>query len=458
MGWIDQEMAGVELKDARLEKRVKKLVERFSNRPDGSIPEVCGDWAGTKAAYRFFDNPKVSRAAIMDSHRQACVKRIGEEERVLVLQDTTSLDFSHHPATTGLGPLENPKQRGMLMHTSMAVSEAGVPLGILDQQMWTRDPAEVGQRHQRKERPIEEKESYKWLAGLEQSTSGLPCQVCVITVADREADVYELFQTAGEDRWYVVRAAWNRRLAGNDPDYLWQAVSRAPVAGVISVEVGRGKDRPPREALLSLRFIQVTLRPPRRGSGQSALVPLQVTVIEVLEENPPPGEAPLHWLLLTNLPIVTFEDAAQCVQWYALRWLVERFHYVLKSGCRLEERQLATVDRLDRLLAVFSIVAWRLLWLTYQARVTADVPCTVALETHEWQALHGFIHRSPILPSEPPSLAQAILWIARLGGFLNRKSDASPGVKVLWRGWRRLQDIADTWLLTHPPPSPQRCG
>jgi len=458
MGWVDDELAGVDLNDTRLEERLKTLVEQFSDNPGGSIPDVCGDWAGTKAAYRFFDNPKVSHAAIMDSHREACVKRIEGEERVLVLQDTTTLNFSHHPATTGLGPLENPKQRGMLVHTSMAVSTAGVPLGILDQKVWVRDPAEVGQRHRRKARPIEEKESFKWLTGLAQSTRDLPGQVCVITVADREADVYELFQAAGEDTQYVVRAAWNRRLVGDEPDYLWEAVRRAPVAGTMAVEVGRSKERAPREALVSLRFTQVALRPPRRSSGQPPLVPLMVTIIEALEEDPPPGEAPLHWLLLTNLPVVTFEDAAQCVRWYALRWLVERFHYVLKSGCRLEDRQLATADRLDRLLAVFSIVAWRLLWLTYQARVTTDAPCTVALETHEWQALYAFIHRSPAPPTEPPSLAQAVLWIARLGGFLNRKSDASPGVKVLWRGWRRLQDIADTWLLTHPPPSFQRCG
>jgi len=458
MGWVEQELDGIDLKDARLENRLQKLIEQFSERPGASIPKACEDWAGAKGAYRFFDNPKVSHRAIMDSHRQATVERVEQEELVLVLQDTTSLDFSHHPETVGLGPLENPRQQGMLLHSSLAVSEAGVPLGILDQQVWRRDPAQVGQRHRRKERPIEEKESYKWLKGLDNSTRNLACDICVVSVADREADVYELFQAAGEDKKYLVRAAWNRHLDSQEPDYLWQAVRQAPLAGALVVEVGRGKDHPPREATLSVRFTQVTLRPPRRPTGQTGLRPLRLYALEAFEENPPPDQEPLHWLLLTNVPVRTLADAQRCLRWYALRWLVERFHFVLKSGCRIEARQLATADRLERLAAVFSVVAWRLLWLTYQGRVTPDAPCTLALQTHEWQALYAFVHRSPDLPAEPPSLAQAVQWIAQLGGFLNRKSDGMPGVKVLWLGWQRLQDIADTWLFTHPPPDLPRCG
>jgi hypothetical protein len=155
---------------------------------------------------------------------------------------------------------------------------------------------------------------------------------------------------------------------------------------------------------------------------------------------------------LTNRPVNTFEEAQQCVRWYGLRWLVERYHFVLKSGCCIEARQLETNERLERCLGVYAIVAWRLLWLTYQARQTPHAPCTVALETYEWQALYCYIHRTSTPPAEPPSLHQVVRWIAQLGGFLGRKGDGEPGVKVLWRGWQRLHDIAETWRLSHPPP------
>jgi len=175
-------------------------------------------------------------------------------------------------------------------------------------------------------------------------------------------------------------------------------------------------------------------------------------VIEVREVNPPAGEKAIRWLLLTSLALDSIEQARTYVRWYTYHWLIERFHYVLKSGCQLEERQLCQEKRLERLLAVFSLVAWQLLWLTYQARLAPDAPCTVALQPHEWQALYAFIQRNPHLPTTAPTLHQAVRWIAQLGGFLGRKGDGEPGVKVLWRGWQRLQDIAATWTRLHPPP------
>ncbi len=450
--WVAQELACIRLGDARLDRRLHILVEQFAEQPTASIPQACGSWGSTKAAYRFFDNTKVSHGAILDGHRQACLDRVAQEELVLVLQDTTSLDYTHHPQTQGLGPLENPDCQGMLAHSALAVSEAGVPLGLLDQQIWTRDPEEVGQRHQRKKRPIEEKESFKWLKGLRASLKGLPAQVCLITVADREADIFDFFLDAETHKTQVlVRAAWNRRLT-DPPGYLWDEVARTPVRGRFIVEVGRAQDRKPREATVVVRFTPVAVRPPRHRLHEPSLHPLPLYAIEVREEDPPSEVEPLHWLLLTNRPVESFEEAQRCVRWYGLRWLVERYHFVLKSGCQIEERQLETADRLERCLGVYAIVAWRLLWLTYQARVTPEAPCTVALETHEWQALYCYIHGTPIPPAEPPSLNQAVRWIAQLGGFLGRKHDNEPGVKVLWRGWQRLHDIAETWLLIHPPP------
>ena len=450
--WVTQELAAVSLGDRRLDRRLHTLVEQFAQQPTASIPQACGSWAPAKAAYRFFDNSRVSHGVILAGHRQACLERVADEEIILALQDTTSLDYTHHPRTQDLGPLENPDCQGMFVHSALAVSDAGVPLGLLDQQVWTRDPEAVGQRHQRKKRPIEEKESFKWLKGLRASLKGLPAQVCLVTVADREADIFDFFLDAETHETQVlVRAAWNRRLT-DPPGYLWDQVARTSVRGRFTVEVGRAKDRLPREATVAVRFTPVTVRPPRHRLHEPGLYPLPLYAIEVREEDPPPGVEPLHWLLLTNRAVQSLNEAQRCVRWYGLRWLVERYHFVLKSGCRIEERQFETAERLKRCLGVYAIVAWRLLWLTYQARITPEAPCTVALETHEWQALYCYIHRTSILPAEPPSLNQAVRWIAQLGGFLGRTHDDEPGVKVLWRGWQRLHDITETWLLIHPPP------
>jgi hypothetical protein len=435
-----------------LDRRLQLLVEQFAQQPPASIPQACGSPAAAKAAYRFFDNQRVKHAKILAGHRQACLERVAGEDLLLVLQDTTSLDYTAHPKTTGLGPLETAKRQGLLVHSALAVSTAGVPLGILDQQVWARDPAKKGTRHQRRKRPIEEKESFKWLQGLRATLQDLPQQVCVVTVADREADVFDLFLDAEKRQTQLlVRSSWNRRLT-EEGQYLWDEVARTGVRGRFTVEVGRAKQRLPREATVEVRFTPVTVRPPRYRLHEKGLHPLVLYAIEVREVAPPEEGKALHWLLLSNRPVADFAQARRYVRWYGLRWLIERYHFVLKSGCRIEERQLERADRLQRCLGVYALVAWRLLWLTYQSRITPEAPCTVALETHEWQALYCYIHKTPVPPEEPPSLNQAVHWIAQLGGFLGRKSDGAPGVKVLWRGWQRLNDIVATWLIIRAPP------
>jgi len=171
----------------------------------------------------------------------------------------------------------------------------------------------------------------------------------------------------------------------------------------------------------------------------------------VREQAPQDGEAPIEWMLLTTLPITTFEEGLQCLIWYTYRWRIERYHYILKSGCQIEKLQLETKDRLMRALAVYSIVASRLLRLTYQVRETPEAPCTEALTESEWRALYAITHKTTVLSEHPPNMQTAILWIAKLGGFLGRKHDGNPGLKVLWRGFRRLHDLTSMWELLHPP-------
>jgi Transposase Tn5 dimerisation domain len=371
------------------------------------------------------------------------------EALVLLVQDTTSFDFSHHPSASGMGALENEYCRGFLAHSTLAVSEWGVPLGLVEQQVWVRREEETGKRHQRHSTPFVEKESYKWVDGLPEPVVSETQQW--VTVCDREAHIYEFLDVVLEQGGdFIVRAIQGRSFTEDGDDLFMQMTQQVPQQ-LYSLSLKRRPDREARLAQVELRFGSVTLKRPKRADTERATLTLQV--VDVLEPNPPTDEQAVHWLLLTSLPIHSPQQAQQIITWYTYRWLIERFHYVLKSGCKLEERQLREEKRLERLLAVYSLVAWKLLWLTYQARQTPDIPCTLFLQSQEWQALYAFIHRTQRLPTTPPTLHQALRWIAQLGGFLGRKGDGEPGVKVLWRGWTRFQDIIDTWIISHPSPS-----
>lgn len=375
-----------------------------------------------------------------------------EEAVVLLVQDTTSFNFKQHPAAEGMGALENEHSRGFLAHTTLAVSEAGVPLGVVEQQVWARRDEEAGKSRQRQKRPFREKESYKWVQGLPAQDTGSQRQ---ITVCDAEAHIYEFLDEAMEGGTdFIVRAAQGRSVT-LEGQGLFAAVADLPVQQHHVLSLQRRPDHAARQAAVELRFAPLPLKRPKHALTDRTMLPL--FIVDVFEPQPPTGEAAVHWLLLTSLPVETGQQAQQVVTFYTYRWLVERFHYVLKSGCNLEASQLRQEQRLERLLAVFSLVAWQLLHLTYQARQTPNAPCTVVLPSDHWQALYAFIHRSQRLPTTPPTLRQAVHWIGQLGGFLGRKGDGEPGVKVLWRGWSRLQDIVQTWSLSHPP-SPKDVG
>lgn len=447
--WAVAELGSAHLGDARRTARLVAIAAAVAEQPTGSLPQACLTWAATKGAYRFFGNESVDSEKILAAHRMATVERIGGYSTVLAVQDTTDFSFSHHPATKGLGPLGNTGMVGFFVHSCLALSPDGVPLGLLGQYRWVRSFEELGIKHKRRQRALEEKESYRWPAMLEDSTRGIPSTTRVVTVADREADIIDFFLAAIRLKQDVlVRAAWNRRLQHPD-NYLWDAAGQAPVVGHLEIEVPRSDDQPSRKTTLELRATTVgVLAPQHRRLERLPVAPL--TVVWARELTPPEGKEAISWLLLTTLSVQSQKEAAMCVRWYAHRWKIERYHYTLKSGCRLEELHLEAADRLDRALAVYAVVAWRLLSMTYAARVTPDQPCSAVLSQTEWQALYCTIHRTPTPPLSPPDLQTAIIWIARLGGFLARRGDGTPGVKVLWRGYRRLQDLTEMWSIVHP--------
>jgi hypothetical protein len=213
------------------------------------------------------------------------------------------------------------------------------------------------------------------------------------------------------------------------------------------VHIAKNQKREARGATVSVRFAQVRLKPPWRPNKQK-LPPVTLNAVLVREDHPPDNvDEPIEWLLLINLPIESFDDAIRVVEWYCCRWQIEVYHKLIKSGCQVEDCRLQTADRLQNYIALMSVVAWRLHWLTYINRAESDLPCTVVLTTVEWQALYIRIHGTTAFPESPPTVRQAVRWIAKLGGFLGRKGDGEPGITVIWRGWQRLQDIAATWYL-----------
>jgi hypothetical protein len=446
--WAQEEFGEAGLNDERLNRRLLTLAHDFYERPQANLPQACQSRAKTRAAYRFFDHPKITMDRLLKSHYEATLKRISEEKIILVVQDTTTVNYSAHPLTEGLGPI-SPKSQGvvgLVLHDSMAFNLAGTPLGLLDVQCWARDPKQFGKRQFRHELSIEHKESQKWLKSFNKvSEAKKRCfNTTLISVADREADIYEFFHLALKDpcgAQLLVRAEHNRLLADGQ-GRLWEHMAKQPVAGTAVLSVPRQGKRAPREAHLEVRFGRVKLTPPSR---KLEFKELDITAIVAQEIDCPQGIEPLEWMLLTTMAVENFDEAVEKLSWYAKRWGIEVYHRTLKSGCKIEERQLGSADRLEACLAIDMIVAWRIFHLTKLGRETPDVPCSVFFEEAEWKALYCFVRQDPKPPDQPPTLKEAVRMVAGLGGFLGRRSDGEPGTKSLWLGIQRLDDIAATW-------------
>lgn len=463
--WAELEFDEAELGDRRLTRRLQELAERLAERPSDSLPGACADGAELKAAYRFFDNDQVTPEAVLASHVRSTLGRLAGVAVVLAVQDTTSLDYTGHPATTGLGVLNDLQHQGFLVHTTLAITPERVPLGLLAQEVWTREASSLGKAQTRRQRPIAEKESQKWLTSLAAvKVAQAQCPTTqFISVGDREADVYDFFlveRPPGVE--LLIRAAWDRGVA-EPQQHLWAAVAAAPVAGTLSLAVPRraaqpGKPaQPARTAELTLRYSPVTLRPPRHRAAEHLLT-VPITAVWLVEPTPPAGTPPIEWLLLTTCPVTTAAQAFTLVDYYVGRWGIEVWHKVLKSGCQIEARQLETAARLGRCLALYSVIAWRVLYATLLARAAPELPCTVLLDPDEWQALCCIIQRTATPPASPPTLRQAVRWIAQLGGFLARAADGEPGPITLWRGFQRLADHTAMYRVMRPLPHSKDVG
>ena len=442
--WAAQELASASLGDARLRKRLVRIVADKVAKPTASIPQASGNWAATKATYRFLAADQITPEAIRAAHRDATLGRVQAHQTILVLQDTTELNYTSHPHTTDLGYLDNARSQGLKVHSGRAATLDGRPLGLLHQAVWARDAATKGQK--RRTRPQAERESQRWRTTLEAVQQHVPNTTRLIVVADREADIYALFIAPRDARTeLVVRATYNRGLVGGQR--LEELTAQVAWQGTRTVTLPGNGQRAARRATVQIGWAEVQVLPPSDYPAPAAAPRPTLRLVVVAEREPPLGVRPLRWLLWTTLTVQDWDEAVRVVEIYRVRWLIERYHFVLKSGCGIEQLQLATAAGLERALAVCCVVAWRLLWLTYQARQTPDQACTTVFATHEWQALYCTVHHTATPPLQPPSLHQAVRMVARLGGFLARRGDGEPGVQTIWRGLMRLDDIAATWLL-----------
>lgn len=451
--WVEEEFGTVELYDSRLKSRLFSLARDFYGQPQAPIPQACESAAKTKAAYRFFENDKITMQTLLRAHVESTVERIKEHKIVLAVQDSSTLNYTAHPATEGLGPINTMKDGavGLLLHDTMAFTEDGTPLGLLDAQCWARDPKDKGKSQRRKQLPIEQKESMKWLKSYRAAAEvqKLCPETMLVSVGDRESDIYELFLEACKDPKgpkLLVRCdqSHNRKV---DELHLWERMCNEPVAGYQKVRVPRKGSRPARDAKLEVRYAKLTLKPPRSKDYK----PVTVWIVWAREiDYNAEVKSPLDWMLLSTVEVTTFEQAIERLQWYTKRWGIEVYHRTLKSGCKIKDRRLGTAHRLEACLAIDMVVAWRIHHLTKLGRETPDVPCTVFFEEAEWKALYTFKNKTFQLPEKEPSLREVMRMTASLGGFLGRKGDGEPGTITLWRGLQRLEDITAMYIALLP--------
>jgi hypothetical protein len=450
--WAEEEFGQVRLRDRRHRERLCVVARDFFARPQANIPQACQSRAKTKAAYRLFEHKAVKMEALLASHYHSTMERIAREKIpvVLAVQDTTSFNYDTHQDMEGLGPINKHVDgaQGILLHDTMAYSTEGTALGLVDIQVWARDPKQFGKRHFRYERPIEQKESFKWLKSF-QAAARLQRQLgaasTVVSVGDREADVYELFLLAKSDPAnpkLLVRAESDRRVKDQSA-CLWEYMESQAVAGERVVHIPRKKGRAARDARLEIRFAKVELRAPKR---KPMLGPLSVWVVYVTEVHPPSQKEAVEWMLVTTGEVNDFEQALEKIDWYKKRWGIEEYHRTIKSVCRIESRQLADRTVWENCLAIDLVVAWRIEHIKKLARESPLAPCTVAFDEQEWQALFVLRNPSQPLPSIAPTMHEMTRWTAELGGFLGGKKD-NPGSTTLGRGLQHLHDIVTGFSL-----------
>ena len=447
--WAYNEICRVPVWDKRCLRTLVAACEALAENAQISFSQALG--SRRKAVSRILHHEETTQEELLSGHIRATRLRCQQEELILIASDTTTFEFSSHKATQGLGPISEKKhQQGFFVHSALAMTQSGIPLGLLHQNSWAREPDQVGIAKERKKRPYTDKESHKWLEALRAVEKVLPPTQKAVLINDREGDVFEFFSAPRREGLdLIIRAAQPRRVdtrGESGPTTLFATMAQAQVIATKTIHIAPGPKRVERDAYLTVRAATVWIRPPANSPDPNGSA-VRLSVVRASEENPPENvKDPLEWVLLTTLPVDTAEDALCVLDYYTFRWRIERFHFVLKSGCGYEKLQLDRLDTLEKALSLYSIVAWRLLYLTYLVRDAPDTPCEEAISVFEKDVLELYT-RKPV-----KTVKDVILGVARLAGFVPVPSAPNPGVKTLWQGFRKLQDMTAGYLLARQFP------
>lgn len=454
---IAGELQGIDLGDKRLNERSQMLLETLAADPSASINAACNGWPETRAAYRLFDNENVEPEKILQPHRQATERRIAEEDVVLVVQDTTELDFTTHP-TTDAGVLNTEHRFGFYDHSHVAFTPGHVCLGVLDVDFYSRDPQSLGQAKERQGDPIETKESYRWLEGyrLASELAGRHPETQIVSVADCECDIYDIFVEAERHETpadFVIRARVDRSTPERDPQAGGAAYRKVRDEAASSklltrqhVELPKTAKREARQATLEVRVQEVRVKPPH---ARSSLPSVTFHVVLVEEVGGPGDGTDVSWLLITSLPIGSVDGVLRIIDYYVARWPIETFFRTYKTGCRVEDIQLETNHRLLNALMFYKIIAWRVMHVTVLGRECPDLSCEAVFAKEEWKSVWQIVEKEPP-PPQPPRLGEFIPVLAELGGYNRRSQDHPPGAQAIWVGIRRMTDFALAWLTFGP--------
>lgn len=443
--WAQEEFSKADLSDGRRTKRLVKAAAALAQRPSGTLPGAIKDIKDVKAAYKFFSNPEVTYDRVIAPHFQHTQSQTALPGEYLLVEDGSTLDFTTHWAAKGLGRIGNDGGRGLNLHSTLALRimhwQLNQPivdiLGLWSQHVWERTgPSRRGweSKRQRLERP---RESELWAQAL-TATNGPPAGARWTYIADRESDIYEVFEHCTDRAAdFIVRASRPRALADDDQS-IFGAAAAAPLLGHYDVHLRARPGQPARTAGLGVRATTVTIRAPWRPSGRPPA--LQLNVVEALETGAPVGASPVHWVLLTTWSIATFDDARKIIAAYECRWLIEEYHKALKTGTEVEKSQLATAPRLKALLGILAVVAVRLLRLKLLTQIDPDQPIMWDEET---SAMRTILEVKVGKPKQGWTNRTLLITIAKFGGFLGRKSDGNPGWITLWRGVKELMLLAE---------------
>lgn len=440
--WVEKEFKTLHLRNERLERRFLKAMNDFSENPEKSIWLASGNRANAKAVYRMLRNEDLEKESILAAHREASIERSAGKTVLLAVQDTMAVNYAGHKKTEGMG-YNCEQTRGINVHSCLMLTPDGIPLGLLAQKVITREePADKRlTKAEKRIKPIEEKESYRWLETMNVAAANAPELAELVHTTDREGDIYELYaQAIRTEQKFVIRAIYDRVNTNNE--HIQAALYATKPVGKTKVKLSASRKRKATEAeaVLTIRYGRFEIRKPR-GKGAEIETSLQINLISLREETPPEGVEAVEWLLMTNLPVESGSDAIRVAEYYKQRWKIERFHYVLKSACAIEKIQQRNVDGIELMILLYSIIAIHIMQLTFLSRQYPHMPCSLLFAENEWTTLYRAANRTKQAPEEAYSLTEAVRYIAKLAGFSGTKSDGPPGLKVIWIGLNALYTL-----------------